>query len=89
MATAASHSTAKPLGPPSGGNGGRGSNLHILPTLVFTTLSSVPRRVHGLPGGSGHGTWQHGKNMEPTVVKGFCGYCREGTGVRRFAAGFK
>lgn len=59
----------KPLGPPSGGNGGRGSDVYILPTPGLTTLSSVPRRVHGLPGGSGQGTWQHGRNAEPTVIR--------------------
>ncbi|KAI5984357.1 GTPase [Pisolithus albus] len=59
----------KPLGPPSGGNGGRGSDVYILPTPALTTLSSVPRRVHGLPGGSGQGTWQHGRNAEPTVIR--------------------
>ncbi|KAI6141820.1 GTPase [Pisolithus tinctorius] len=59
----------KPLGPPSGGNGGCGSDVYILPTPALTTLSSVPRRVHGLPGGSGQGTWQHGKNAEPTVIR--------------------
>lgn len=59
----------KPLGPPSGGNGGCGSDVYILPTPALTTLSSVPRRVHGLPGGSGQGTWQHGRNAEPTVIR--------------------
>ncbi|KAI6022088.1 GTPase [Pisolithus marmoratus] len=59
----------KPMGPPSGGNGGRGSDVYILPTPALTTLSSVPRRVHGLPGGAGQGTWQHGRNAEPTVIR--------------------
>ena len=59
----------KPIGPPSGGNGGRGSDVYILPTPALTTLSSVPRRIHGLPGGTGQGTWQHGKNAEPTVIR--------------------
>lgn len=59
----------KPIGPPSGGNGGRGSDVYILPTPALTTLSSVPRRIHGLPGGAGQGTWQHGKNAEPTVIR--------------------
>ncbi|KAI6163541.1 GTPase, partial [Pisolithus thermaeus] len=59
----------KPLGPPSGGNGGRGSDVYVLPTPALTTLSSVPRRVHGLPGGAGQGTWQHGRNAEPTVIR--------------------
>ncbi|KAL4072278.1 P-loop containing nucleoside triphosphate hydrolase protein [Scleroderma citrinum] len=59
----------KPLGPPSGGNGGRGSDVYILPTPALTTLSAVPRRIHGLPGGAGQGTWQHGKNAGPTVIR--------------------
>ncbi|KAI6163538.1 GTPase [Pisolithus thermaeus] len=54
---------------PSGENGGRGSDVYVLPIPALTTLSSVPRCVHGSPGGAGQGTWQHGRNAEPTVIR--------------------
>ncbi|KAG6868502.1 hypothetical protein C0993_001841 [Termitomyces sp. T159_Od127] len=59
----------KPFGPPSGGDGGRGGDVYILPTSHLTTLSSVPNRVIGQPGGHGQGTWQNGKNGEPTIIR--------------------
>ncbi|KAH0580992.1 hypothetical protein H2248_012139 [Termitomyces sp. 'cryptogamus'] len=59
----------KPFGPPSGGDGGRGGDVYILPTSGLTTLSSVPNRVIGQSGGHGQGTWQNGKNGEPTIIK--------------------
>ncbi|KAG6813879.1 hypothetical protein H0H92_006286 [Tricholoma furcatifolium] len=59
----------KPFGPPSGGNGGRGGDVYILPTSHLTTLSSVSSRVRGEAGGHGQGTWQNGKNGEPTIIK--------------------
>ncbi|KAI0080391.1 GTPase [Panus rudis PR-1116 ss-1] len=57
------------FGPPSGGNGGRGGDVYILPTPHLTTLSSVPSRVRGNPGGNGQGTWQNGKAGAPTIIK--------------------
>ncbi|KAJ7126980.1 hypothetical protein C8R44DRAFT_780111 [Mycena epipterygia] len=59
----------KPYGPPSGGNGGRGGDLYILPTPHVTTLSSIAKRIRGQPGGNGQGTWQNGKNGEPTIIR--------------------
>ncbi|KAG5652216.1 hypothetical protein H0H81_005797 [Sphagnurus paluster] len=59
----------KPFGPPSGGNGGRGGDVYILPTPHLTTLSSVPTRIRGEAGGHGQGTWQNGKNGAPLVIK--------------------
>ncbi|KAI3614319.1 hypothetical protein WG66_000284 [Moniliophthora roreri] len=58
-----------PFGPPSGGNGGRGGDVYILPTPELTTLSSVAKRVRGEQGGHGQGTWQNGKNGAPLVIK--------------------
>jgi GTPase len=59
----------KPFGPPSGGNGGRGGDVYILPTPHLTTLSTVPKRIRGEAGGNGRGTWQNGKNGTPLVIK--------------------
>ncbi|KZT28245.1 GTP-binding protein Obg/CgtA [Neolentinus lepideus HHB14362 ss-1] len=59
----------KPMGPPSGGNGGTGSSIYLLPTPHLTTLSSVPRIVKGASGGAGGGTWRNGKDAEPTIVR--------------------
>ncbi|KAG2092781.1 GTP1/OBG domain-containing protein [Suillus cothurnatus] len=59
----------KPMGPPSGGSGGRGGDVYILPTPNLTTLSSIPKRVRGAAGGNGQGTWQNGKNAPPTIIK--------------------
>ncbi|KAK7469282.1 GTPase of the mitochondrial inner membrane that associates with the large ribosomal subunit [Stygiomarasmius scandens] len=58
-----------PYGPPSGGNGGRGGDVYILPTSSLTTLSSVAKRVRGEPGGNGQGNWQNGKNAPPLIIR--------------------
>ncbi|KAJ7158742.1 GTPase [Mycena filopes] len=59
----------KPFGPPSGGNGGRGGDVYILPTPHLTTLSSIPKRIRGNPGLNGQGTWQNGKIGEPLIIR--------------------
>ncbi|KAI8989194.1 GTPase [Trametes punicea] len=59
----------KPYGPPSGGNGGRGGDVYILPTPHLTTLSSVPTRPRAQHGGHGQGTWQNGRNAPPLIIK--------------------
>ena len=59
----------KPHGPPSGGNGGRGGDVYILPDEHLTTLSSVPSRVRGNAGGQGMGTWQHGRTGAPIMLR--------------------
>ncbi|GJE86334.1 GTPase Obg [Phanerochaete sordida] len=58
-----------PQGPPSGGNGGHGGDVYILPTPHLTTLSSVPTRVGAQQGGNGKGTWMNGKNGPPTIIR--------------------
>ncbi|THV00823.1 GTP-binding protein Obg/CgtA [Dendrothele bispora CBS 962.96] len=58
-----------PFGPPSGGNGGRGGDVYILPTSSLTTLSSVVKRVRADPGGNGQGNWQNGKNAPPLIIR--------------------
>ncbi|KAG1740503.1 GTP-binding protein Obg CgtA [Suillus paluster] len=59
----------KPMGPPSGGSGGRGGDVYILPTPGLTNLSSIPKRIRGAAGGNGQGTWQNGKSAQPTIIK--------------------
>ncbi|KAJ8487969.1 hypothetical protein ONZ51_g3873 [Trametes cubensis] len=59
----------KPYGPPSGGNGGRGGDVYIMPTPHLTTLSSVPTRIRAQHGGNGQGTWQNGRNAPPLIIK--------------------
>ncbi|CAA7268771.1 unnamed protein product [Cyclocybe aegerita] len=58
-----------PFGPPSGGDGGRGGDVYILPTPQLTTLSSVPKKIRGENGSHGQGTWQNGKAGAPLVIK--------------------
>ena len=57
------------MGPPSGGSGGRGGDVYVMPTPELTTLSSIPKRVRGISGNNGRGTWQNGRNASPTVIK--------------------
>ncbi|KAF8639203.1 hypothetical protein AX17_001689 [Amanita inopinata Kibby_2008] len=59
----------KPNGPPSGGNGGRGGDVYLLPTSHLTTLSSVPPRIRAPNGAHGQGTWQNGKSAPPLVIR--------------------
>ncbi|KDQ56630.1 hypothetical protein JAAARDRAFT_194616 [Jaapia argillacea MUCL 33604] len=59
----------KPMGPPSGGNGGNGSSIYLLPTPHLTTLSSLPRIIRGAPGQTGGGTWCNGKSPDPLIIK--------------------
>ncbi|KAG8682535.1 GTPase of the mitochondrial inner membrane that associates with the large ribosomal subunit [Ceratobasidium sp. 394] len=59
----------KAFGPPSGGNGGRGGDVYILPTPGLTSLSSVSKRARAGAGHHGQGTWQHGKKGEDLVIR--------------------
>ncbi|EAU84077.1 GTPase [Coprinopsis cinerea okayama7 len=59
----------KPYGPPSGGNGGRGADVYILPTPHLTTLSSVPKKIRAENGTHGQGAWQNGKSAPPYVLR--------------------
>lgn len=59
----------KPFGPPSGGDGGRGGDVYILPTSHLTTLGAVPKKIRGENGTHGQGTWQNGKAGQPLVIR--------------------
>ncbi|KAL1731546.1 hypothetical protein EV714DRAFT_208482 [Schizophyllum commune] len=59
----------KPFGPPSGGDGGRGGDVYIMPTRHLTSLSSVPRTASAEPGGHGGGSWLNGRNGRPLVIR--------------------
>ncbi|QRV84966.1 GTPase [Ceratobasidium sp. AG-Ba] len=59
----------KPFGPPSGGNGGRGGDVYILPTPNLTSLSTVSKRARAGAGFHGQGTWQHGKKGEDLIIR--------------------
>ncbi|KAI0795484.1 GTP-binding protein Obg/CgtA [Abortiporus biennis] len=59
----------QPYGPPSGGNGGRGGDVYILPTPHLTTLSSISTRIRAESGGNGQGTWRNGKNGSPYIIR--------------------
>ena len=69
MAAAFHREKFKPFGPPSGGDGGHGGDIYILPTSELTTLSTVPKKVRGENGTHGQGTWQNGKSGSPLVIK--------------------
>ena len=58
-----------PYGPPSGGNGGRGGDVYLLPSAEVTTLASIPKKIRGESGGNGQGTWLNGKNAEPLIIR--------------------
>ncbi|CAK5268504.1 unnamed protein product [Mycena citricolor] len=72
----------KPFGPPSGGNGGRGGDVYIMPTPHLTTLSGIAKRIRGNPGANGQGTWQNGKAGEPLII-----HVPLGTVVREISRG--
>lgn len=40
-----------------------------MPTPHLTSLASVSTQIRGHPGGMGKGTWQHGKNAPPLIIK--------------------
>jgi len=58
-----------PFGPPSGGNGGSGGDVYLLPTSQLTTLATVPKKIRGESGCHGQGEWQNGKAGSPLVIK--------------------
>jgi GTPase len=60
----------KPMGGPSGGNGGRGGSIILEGSPGMNTLNVFKRKVHfkGNRGEHGRGKNQHGKDAEDTIV---------------------
>lgn len=72
------------MGPPSGGNGGRGGNVYIRAVEGLTTLSNISTRVHAQPGEHGKGSWSHGKRGDDSIINVPVGtIVREVTDARR------
>ncbi|KAH8921918.1 GTP-binding protein Obg/CgtA [Atractiella rhizophila] len=58
-----------PYGPPSGGHGGPGGNVYVLPVKGMTSLKGVGRFVRAKPGEHGKGSWQGGKKGDDVVMR--------------------
>ncbi|CCA67389.1 related to MTG2-Mitochondrial GTP binding protein [Serendipita indica DSM 11827] len=58
-----------PYGPPSGGNGGRGGDVYIQAVQGLSSLANVPARIRAENGEHGKGTWQHGTDGKPTIIR--------------------
>lgn len=58
-----------PFGPPSGGNGGRGGDVYIKAVQGLTSLAGIKNRIRADNGKHGRGTWQHGQDGKPTIIK--------------------
>ncbi|KZV96018.1 GTP-binding protein Obg/CgtA [Exidia glandulosa HHB12029] len=56
------------MGPPSGGNGGKGGDVYIRAVEGLTTLSNIPTRVHAEKGDHGKGNWGHGKRGADRII---------------------
>jgi GTPase involved in cell partitioning and DNA repair len=61
-AIAFARSIQQPLGPPSGGNGGNGSNVWIVASTKVTSLNGIQNKYIGPNGKSGQNKHMHGAN---------------------------
>lgn len=59
----------KPLGPPDGGNGGRGGNVYVKVVSSVNSLHRVKRTYTARNGTPGKGSQLDGKNGEDTVIE--------------------
>jgi len=59
----------KAFGPPAGGNGGPGGSVYIVPSTRVTSLSHLQRVIKAKNGGTGQGTWRHGKRGEDITIE--------------------
>jgi len=57
------------MGPPSGGNGGKGGDVYIRAVEGLTTLSNVAARSSAKPGYNGRGDWLHGKHGQDCIIE--------------------
>ncbi|KAI9092352.1 obg family GTPase CgtA [Phlyctochytrium arcticum] len=57
-----------PVGPPSGGNGGRGASVYIVASKAITSLNSIKNRYIAPNGVHGHGKQMHGADGEDLEI---------------------
>lgn len=57
------------MGPPAGGNGGRGGDLYIKANKNYTSLSHISDRYKIEEGGHGKGKSMHGQNGKDTIIE--------------------
>lgn len=56
------------LGPPCGGNGGKGGSVYIRATKEVNDLSALEKRYHATNGGSGGSNQMHGANGDDLIL---------------------
>ena len=56
------------MGPPCGGNGGKGGSVYIRATREITDLSSLERKYHARNGTSGSSNQKHGANGDDLII---------------------
>lgn len=56
------------MGPPSGGNGGKGGDVYIRAVDGLTTLSNISSLVYAGQGEHGKGAWSHGKRGQDRYI---------------------
>lgn len=63
------HAASKELGPPSGGNGGRGGNVYITCHKNLTSLHEIREEYRVDDGGQGMGKGMHGKDGGDLIIQ--------------------
>ncbi len=63
------HGSAKELGPPNGGNGGRGGDVYIKSTKQVQSLHEIKESYRVPAGRNGQGKTMHGTDGEDLIIK--------------------